>query len=227
MYEFFYDDEATSRLLAFIDAKLSGQPFSSAAVERIMHDRESLENHRELDRLNRYIPVLTGEKTTILDLFEDPIVCFFDYHRVLEQFDIMIRETTDWYLATNDYAKMGFDMLFDLRLLPIRHKIAMDFLDRSYPEAWDDIIKIYGREPVKYDGDFEAFLRDAGSLAKKNTLIVALRTVKVRDNLVDMLRNTGSPSPSSAKGTNRSRERSTSSRRKPISTYRLRPAASW
>lgn len=193
MYEFFYDDDAADKLLAFIDAKVAERPFSPPAMERIMHDRESLENHRELDRLNRYIPVLTGEKTTLLDLFDDPLVCFYDYHRVLEQFDLMIQETTEWYLATNDYARMGFDMLFDLRLLPIRRKIAMDFLDRSYPESWDEVIKIYGREPAKYDGDFEMFLRDAGNVAKKNILIVALRTVKVRDNLVDMLEERGVP----------------------------------
>jgi len=193
MYEFFYDAGGRDRLLGFIDGKTASIGFSAGASERIARDREGIENHRDLDRLSRYIPILTEARTTLVDLMEEPIVFFYDHHRVKEQFAAMTAETADWYLSTDDYARMGFDMLYDLASIRIGSMVAMDTLARTYDEPFDAIVKIDSREPSKYDGDFEAFFREAVALAKQNAVVVALRTPKVRDNLVEMFEERGLP----------------------------------
>ena len=193
MYEFFYDEDGMRRLLGFIDGKTAATAFSPVALERIELDREAIMEHRDLDRLSRYIPILTGARTTLVELLDRPVVCFFDHHRVYEQFDAMTAEMTDWYLSTGDYAKMGFDLLFDLHGIDFGTVVAMDLLDRSYPEPFDATVKIFGRGPAQYEGDFEAFYRDVGALLRKNTVIVAVRTVKTRDNLGDMFEERGVP----------------------------------
>lgn len=186
MYEFFYDDEGTRKLLDFIDARTTDAFFSKDALERIGRDREAIAEHRELDRLSRYIPILTGVRTTLVDLLEDPLVFFFDHHRVREQFAAMTAETADWYLSTGDYAKMGFEMLFDLQSIRMPSVIAMDQLEHGDDTSFDVVVKIIGRSPERYEGDFDAFFRDVLAKLKNNAVIVALKNVRTRDNLVDL-----------------------------------------
>ncbi|MFA5006364.1 MAG: transcription-repair coupling factor [Candidatus Izemoplasmatales bacterium] len=193
MYEFFYDDEGRRKLLDFIDARTAGAFFSKDALDRIGRDREAIAEHRELDRLSRYIPVLTGVRTTLVDLLDDPLVFFFDHHRVREQFAAMTAETADWYLSTGDYAKMGFEMLFDLHSIRMPSVIAMDQLEHGYDDPFDVIVKIVGRSPERYEGNFDAFFRDIAIKTRNNAVIVVLRTVKTRDNLVAMFEDRDVP----------------------------------
>jgi transcription-repair coupling factor (superfamily II helicase) len=99
----------------------------------------------------------------------------------------MTAEIADWYASTNDYARMGFEMLYDLSSVRSGSLVALDILEHSYPSTFDTNVKIRSREPVHYEGDLGQFLRDAAGSLRKNFVIVALSTTKIRDNLVDML----------------------------------------
>ena len=187
MYEFFYTDAEKDHLLQHIQHQLSSIHFSEAAIAKINKDIEAIENHTELDRLTRYITLLSNQKTTILDFVNDKIEFYVDYHRVLEQFDIISSEITDWYMTTDDYAKMGFVLMYDIQAIIPKAKICLDYLDHDYGNAFDLKMKVFGKEATQYDGNFELLFNELRKSLLKKTTLIALSTVKVRDNLRDLL----------------------------------------
>ena len=187
MYEFFYDDKELNTLIHIIDEKIKDGDFSPAALERIQKDRDSLSAHEELDRLGRYIPFLTGQESTLLNLMEEKILFFVDFTRVLDQYELMKREIADWYLSTNDYARMGFTMLQNLDGLKADHLVCFDYLDHQYPVDFDFTIRLHHREPMRYEGDFSLLRKDLAGYLRRTTVLLAMRNAKVRENLTDWL----------------------------------------
>jgi len=187
MYEFFYDGAELDKINRYIDERMEKIHFSKSAVDKINLDRESLNNHTELDRLTRYITIVNEEKTTILDYARDRIVFFYDYHRILEQYDIIKSEIADWYLSTDDYTKLGFEMMFDIHGIASQDRICLDYLDHDYPDRFAEKIKLFGKEVRNYEGDFSALFTDLRKALLKTTVLVSLSGTKTRDNLRDML----------------------------------------
>jgi len=187
LYEFFYNDQALAVMINKLTEKTKEIRFSAAALAKIEKDKNALTNHDELDRLSRYIQFLYPEKTTILDLVEDKILFYVDYTRVLEQFDVMKSEVTDWYLSTDDYAKIGFEMIGDFYAVQADHCVYFDYMDHQYAQSFDTSIRLLHREPAKYDGDFSLLKQDLQSFAGKTTVILGAKTAKVRDNLTEWL----------------------------------------
>lgn len=188
MYEFFYDESELAALVTMIDENVSSGEFSHSALDKIQKDKDALQHHDELDRLTRYIPFLTGKETTLLDLVEEKTLFMVDYTRILDQYDLMKREIAEWYLASDDYAKMGFTMIFDLDGLRPDHLVCMDFLDHQYARKFDAVLRIPHREPMRYEGDFVLLRQDlANNWQKKMTVVLAMRTQKMRENLTDWM----------------------------------------
>jgi len=187
LYEFFYSDQALAVMLGALTEKTKAIRFSPAALAKIEKDKNALANHDELDRLSRYIQFLYPEKTTLIDLIDDKILFYVDYTRILEQFDVMKSEVTDWYLSTDDYAKIGFEMIGDFYAIQADHLVCFDYMDHQYAMNFDTTIRILHREPAKYDGDFALLKQDLQSYAGKTTVILGAKTAKVRDNITDWL----------------------------------------
>lgn len=186
-YEFFYGENELVKLNDFFDKKISENNFSEVALEKINKDRESLNAHEELDRLTRYIPLIYNKKTTILDYATDKIVFVYDYNRVLDQFQLIISEINDWYMSTDDYAKMGFEFMYSIHEVLPNNRVCMDYLDHNYQENFDSIIKIYGKECPSYEGDIKSFTSDLKKYQNKSTILLGFNSVKTRDNMRDVL----------------------------------------
>ncbi|MDD3842177.1 MAG: transcription-repair coupling factor [Candidatus Izemoplasmatales bacterium] len=191
LFEFFYTEDELNELINLIDEKCEIENFSQEALTKIEHDKESLKQHNELDRLGRYIPFVSGKQSTILDLLEKKILFFVDYTRVLEQYELMKNEVSDWYTATNDYPKMGFEMIYDLGALQAENIVYFDYMDHQYAQTFDETIHMYHRETNRYEGDFMALKRDLSSYTGKTTVLLAVKTSKIKDNLIDWLENEG------------------------------------
>ncbi|MFA5035746.1 MAG: transcription-repair coupling factor [Candidatus Izemoplasmatales bacterium] len=187
MFEFFYTEDELEKLITKIEAKCNTECFSPEAFLKIEHDKESLKQHSELDRLARYIPFVSGKQTTILDLLDNKTLFFVDYTRVLEQYDMMKNEVSDWYMSTNDYPKMGFEMIYDLHALHADNTVYFDFLDHQYAQTFDSTIQMYHHESNRYDGDFTALKRDLLSYLGKITVLLAVKSLKTRTNLTEWL----------------------------------------
>jgi len=187
MYEFFYGDSELEKINDYINEKKKEIQFSEIALEKIHKDQESLYKHEELDRLTRYIPLMYSDRTTILDFVEDKLVFFYDYHRVLEQYEIITSEIADWYMSTDDYTLMGFELMYSIQSIMTKNRVCMDYLDHFYRDSFDMKLKIFGKEPFKYDGDFTTLYSNLKKHQGKTTVLLAFSSIKMRDNMRDLL----------------------------------------
>lgn len=187
MYEFFYGDNELDKINHYIEQKLYDHRFSEVAKAKILQDQESLNQHNELDRLTRYIPLVYDEKSTILDFADDKLVFLYDYHRIIEQFEIIKSEISDWYLSTDNYTLMGFELMYSIHGVVPDNKICMDYLAYTYAEQFDSYHKFYCKEPTIYDGQFQVFFSDIKTNLGKETVLVALNSINSRNNMRDLL----------------------------------------
>jgi transcription-repair coupling factor (superfamily II helicase) len=187
MVEFIYSEEELKRLVDLMNEKLETIPFSEGSKNRILQDKELLINHQELDRLTRYIPFLTEKHTTILDFLEQPVVFFLDYHRILEQVELMTNEIADWYLSTDDYPKMQFDLLYSLYELKIQKGIFCDYFEFKYKETFDESIHLFGKDMLAYNGNLDLFIQDIKNDIPRNTLVLAVSSQKSRLEMSELL----------------------------------------
>ncbi|MDA3931723.1 MAG: hypothetical protein PF513_03210, partial [Tenericutes bacterium] len=112
MTDFFYTDEEYEHLENKIQEKLKVTDLSNESINMVKDDLSKLKDREELDRLSRYLPFMTEKHNTILDLVDESKVMYLDYHRVLEQNTLLIEEIKEWYDQTNDYPKMGFNLIY-------------------------------------------------------------------------------------------------------------------
>jgi len=187
MVEFFYGESGFLKLQNIISSKLESVSFSDEAKSKIFSDLESLREHRELDRLTRYIPFLTDTHETILDFVQDKSVFFFDYNRIKEQYSTMIDDVTDWYMTTDDYVKMDFSMLYNFDCIHYDQGVFFDFLEYKYSENFDKAFILHDRDSFKYDGNLTLLFQDLKGYINKKTTIISFQTLKARQNFQDLL----------------------------------------
>lgn len=187
MTEFVYTTKELTILEKLIENKLATIDFTESARNRILQDLDRLQNHQELDRLSRYIPFVTKKHLTILDLIEQPLLYIMDYHRILSQYDIMVNEIGDWYLSTDDYPKMSFDLLYSLHELNYKQAVFVDTFEFKYKENFDKTFSFFGKEVLSYQGNVSLFLSDIGSECNKNTILLVTSNSKSRTELTESL----------------------------------------
>ncbi len=171
--DFFYDDNELNKITEIINKKTLEIDFSSEALEKINDDIEKLKNREELDRLNRYIPFLSDRHYTITDLIDNAKVFFLDYHRIIEQNEILIGEIKEWYMQTSDYPKMNFTILYDFNELVNKKGVKVDYLDFAYKSQFKNIFSIFGEEVITYNENLNYLFRDLKNNLEKRTQFVA------------------------------------------------------
>jgi len=171
--DFFYDDNELNKITEIINKKTLEIDFSSEALEKINDDIEKLKNREELDRLNRYIPFLSDRHYTITDLTDNAKVFFLDYHRIIEQNEILIGEIKEWYMQTSDYPKMNFTILYDFNELVNKKGVKVDYLDFAYKSQFKNIFSIFGEEVITYNENLNYLFRDLKNNLEKRTQFVA------------------------------------------------------
>ena len=171
--DFFYNDDELITLEKIIKEKIAKNNFSKDALDTIKNDLDKLQNREELDRLNRYLPFLTDKHYKVLDLVENGKIFFLDYHRSIEQNEILIEEIKEWYMQTSDYPKMDFDILYDFNELVVNHGIKADYLDYEYKNRFKNIFSIFGEEPITYNDNLNYLYRELRNNLYKNTQIIA------------------------------------------------------
>ncbi len=176
--EFIYNEEDILVIEKYIQNKLSEVSFSKEALDRINRDLENIKNHQELDRLSRYISILSLKHYTILDYIDNPTVFFFDNHRTSEQVSLMVEEIRDWYLTTSDYPKMGFDLVYDIDELKIPRRVDFDYFDYATKKTYTSTYSLFGKEVLSYQSNLDLFVSDILSETNRNTLLIAISTDK-------------------------------------------------
>lgn len=186
--EFIYDSKGLEIIEKYIQEKLRDVDFSKEALERITKDLDNLQNHQELDRLSRYIPVLTKKHYTIIDYIHNPVVFFMDYHRIKEQVSLMIEEIRQWYLSTSDYPKMGFELLYQLEEQHFHQGIYFDYFDFHNEEVFDHTVSLFGKDVLSYNSNLDLFTSDIQSEINRNTLVIAVSCQNKKNEIADIFK---------------------------------------
>ncbi|MCF7924061.1 MAG: transcription-repair coupling factor [Candidatus Izimaplasma sp.] len=187
--DFFYDDEELEKLKSIINKKKNKLELSENAIKKIDNDLLKLENRDELDRLSRYLPFLTKEHTTVLDLKKNAKVFYLDYHRILEQNQLLIEEIKEWYEQTEDYPRMDFKVLYDFLEVDRLPSIKVDYLDYFYKEKFINTYSIFGESIITYNENLDYLFRDLANNSDKTTQILAFTSQKYLTEFAKILKN--------------------------------------
>jgi transcription-repair coupling factor (superfamily II helicase) len=176
--DFFYSDNELSVLIEIIKQKTKANKFSEDTMETIKNDIDKLENREEQDRLSRYISFLTKKHYKLIDLVDNAKLFFLDYHRSVEQNEILIEEIKEWYMQNSDYPKMDFTILYDFNELSILPGVKVDYLDYSYKSQFKNVISIFGEEVITYNENLSYLFREIKNNLNKYVQVIAFETNK-------------------------------------------------
>ncbi len=189
MVEFFYTDSEFEEINQLINQKIKNNNLSLETEEKIKEDLHNLENHDELDRLVRYLPFLTDRHYTLADFSKLKTLFFMDYHRIIEQNNILIEEIKDWYDRSGDYPKLDFSILYDLNELLIKKNVMIDYLEYNYNEDNALRYSVFGKQPLIYSQNLDMLYRELLSNIGKKTTILTFKDnksmSKFREILID------------------------------------------
>ncbi|QWC00032.1 transcription-repair coupling factor [Mycoplasmatota bacterium] len=191
MTDFFYSDEELRNLENKVNEKLKTIDLSDESNHMVKDDLTKLKNRDELDRLSRYLPFMTEKHNTILDLVDESKVMFLDYHRILEQNDLLLEEIKEWYDQTDDYPKMGFNLIYDF--LEVDHYTSMkvDYLDYFYKENFTNTYSIFGESVTTYNENLDYFFKDLSNNKDTLTHIITFQDEKYKKEFTKLLKNKG------------------------------------
>ena len=197
VFEFFYNqDQLQVGLQNILRAK--EQLVGKLAIDKVVSDYQQLQNRENLDRLGRYIPMFYQTQTSLVDLLENPTVFFLENHRILEQEQILLQETSDFFLGIDDYLKVGFRPLTLLHETTPTTSVYTEALLTSQPME-GTVYHIKTKLPTRYVGDQAFLIRDMVQHAKSKVVLVACKHIQTLQNLADTLRNQQIPFQISSK----------------------------
>ncbi|MGE4378336.1 MAG: transcription-repair coupling factor [Candidatus Izemoplasmatales bacterium] len=174
--DFFYNDEELNKLESVINSKIAANNFSKETITTLKNDLEKLKNREELDRLSKYLPFITDKHYKIADLKNNSKLFFLDYHRSIEQNEILINEVKEWYEQTSDYPKMGFEILYDFNELLNKPGLKVDYLEYSYKNNFKNRFSFFGEEVITYNENLNYLFRDIRNNLGKIKQIIAFET---------------------------------------------------
>lgn len=187
MVEFFYSDEDYKVLESVVQQQLKSHTFDEDTVDTIMSDLENLKNHDELDRLIRYLPFITDRHYTLLDYSHNNNIFFLDYHRIIEQNNLLIEEIKDWYMTSGDYPKMNFSMLYDFNEILVKKAVMIDYLEYRYPHQGGKTLAVFGKETMTYTQNIDLLYRELTRNLDKKTQVIAFSTPESRLKFTQVL----------------------------------------
>jgi transcription-repair coupling factor (superfamily II helicase) len=189
MTDFFYTDQDLNLLKQSIQSKVDTLDLSQETKAMVLSDIEKLEQRDELDRLSRYLPFMTQKHTTLLDMVDDAYTFFLDYHRILDQNNILIEEIKEWYLQSGDYPKMSFNLLYDFLEVDQKPSVKVDYLDYFYKEKFQNTFSIFGETITTYNENMAYFFNDLQKHINQITHILAFSDKKYMQEFKTILKN--------------------------------------
>ncbi|MFA7560541.1 MAG: transcription-repair coupling factor [Candidatus Izemoplasmatales bacterium] len=187
--DFFYNEEELETLVDNVYQRAKTLTLSKSALEKIETDISKLKNRDELDRLNRYIPFLTDKYYTVFDLASNAKLFFLDYQRINEQNEILIEEIKEWYLDSDDYPKLDFNLLYDYNDLLNKPSIKVDYLDFAYKNKFKNVYSIFSEEVINYNDNYTLLFRELKNDLNKSINIIAFENKKTLDDFRKQLDN--------------------------------------
>jgi transcription-repair coupling factor (superfamily II helicase) len=185
MYEFFYSQKELEKISSIVESKLETIDFDRESRERIELDLEHLKEYNEIDQLSRYLTLLYSPES-IQDYANGSTTVFFDYTKVLDNYNDIIRDISDWYDGTSDYPKMGFELVKDINRVYSKKTIYMDvFTNKELAVPIN--INMRSKETMLYNNNVHMLLNDLKKMVGTTTVVISLTRLTKRNQLVELL----------------------------------------
>ena len=187
VHEFFFSDEQVQPLISFLTQAQDSIVSGKVAKEKVIQDIEHLQTRDNLDRLVRYIPMVFGTVSTLVDFFVQPMVFFVEEHRIQEQIKIIAAETTDWFLSMGDYLKIGFTPYLTLKDVTPVQSVHFDTFHAHSTQHFTKRLSIPSKTPVRYEGDYDFLVKDVAHFSLSKAVLILVKNIASLEHLCEEL----------------------------------------
>ena len=185
MYEFFYTDEELQGIKEKVNDIINNGGLSNESNQRIEEDLLNLENRNDVDKLSRYIVFLNEKPETIVDFMDNQTVIYWDYKKIKESYKDIIRDITDWYDNTNDYASIGFDLIKDINYIYNGKSLYLDVFSGS--EKSKTSLDVRSKDTVLYNNNIHMVISDLVKYDCYTTVVIAFKSIKSLKKFVELI----------------------------------------
>jgi len=183
--EFFFTNEDLEEIKHKMDETIKNVDLSPNTLERISEDVYNLENHIDVDKLSRYMTIIDDKPETILDFMDNQIVIYWDYKRVLDNYNGVVVDISDWYENTEDYPKIGFDLIKDINFVYSDKSLYLDMFGDNKPLK--NTINVNAKEPMVYNNNIHMAIGDFIKYDGFTTVIIAFNTSKSLNKFIELV----------------------------------------
>ena len=187
MYEFFYTDEELTKIKEKVNDTINNNSFNEKTLKRIDSDLENLENHNDIEKLSRYISILESNPETIVDYLGNKTVIYWDHKKIKDNYNEIVRDITDWYESTEDYPKVGFELIKDMNYIFSGKSLYLDVFGDNKLTNKNITFNVRAKETVLYNNNIHMLLADFKKYDKYTTLIVSFKTDKALKQFVKLV----------------------------------------
>jgi transcription-repair coupling factor (superfamily II helicase) len=184
-YEFFYDERDFEVIKKNVENKLQLSKFDDESIKRINNELENLEQHNDIDRLSRYQTFLPYKTEGIMDYLKNENVVFWDYKKVQENYEDVLRDISDWYNSSVDYPKLDFDLLFDINHIYSGKSLYIDKFSDYLPQAKS--IRVRAKEATLYSNNIHMLINDLKKYEKHLTTIITFASSKNLHHFIELI----------------------------------------
>ena len=200
-FELVYSDEQVERFEKNIKERLTKTaPLVEGETRdnlyaRIYGDIEKIKNNQDLEVMHKYISLLYEKPDTLLSYFDDPLVIYIDYNRILENQEHMNEDALAWQEGAIENGKT----VVDLNLYhPITQtKVSRQLFLLEHTSSLQEIkltehVKLMTKSVTEFHGQLEFFAKECKRLKENGvTVFVTVSSVEARNNLANYLEESG------------------------------------
>ena len=192
-FELVYSDEQVERFEKNIKERLTKTaPLVEGETRdnlyaRIYGDIEKIKNNQDLEVMHKYISLLYEKPDTLLSYFDDPLVIYIDYNRILENQEHMNEDALAWQEGAIENGKT----VVDLNLYhPITQtKVSRQLFLLEHTSSLQEIkltehVKLMTKSVTEFHGQLEFFAKECKRLKENGvTVFVTVSSVEARNTL--------------------------------------------
>lgn len=175
--------------------KLLDLEMQDALNTKIFNDIENIKNHNDLDLMHKYTSLLYDQPDTLFSYFENPLVIYIDYNRIIENQTHMNEDAISWQEGALENGRTVVDLNLYRPITEIQASRQLFLLEHT--SQLKDIkltqnLKLLTKSVSEFHGQLEFFVRECKRLKEnKSTVFIAVSSTETRNNLANYLEESG------------------------------------
>lgn len=187
MNELFYSKEDLNNVKESVQSILSSESFNRKSRQRIEEELFDLEHYNNIDRLSRYMSHMNIKASTISDYIDNKMVVYWDMNKINDNYNDVVRDIADWYESTEDYPKLGFELIKDINHVFNEKSLYIDTFGNY--KSVKNAIHVRSKEAPLYNNNLHMLFNDLKKYQNFTTVMITFKNDKQRKKFVDMVDN--------------------------------------